>query len=195
MQTTKSGVVATLGTATIVATLTLAGGTPASAAPVGSITNSQAKASCWADLSTGQSLCVPDGVDLIATVEADTGLTISMPAGLTIGGVKTSSGVASASLLTARSTSTTHLVSALYQDIHYGGSSFIMTSNSPGCKWGYPSLRAFGWNDRASSFRSFGGCVTALYKNDNFKGRRIGFSSHRSSLGSMNDAASSWVAR
>jgi hypothetical protein len=193
MRTIQSGIVAALGTAAIVATLTLAGGTVASAAPTAPTSSSQAKASCWAALSTGQSICVPDGVNLIATVEADTGLTISIPAGTTIGGVKTSSSLASASHLSVQAATTTHIVSAIYQDINYGGSTFVMTADSAGCGWGIPSLGDFGWNDRASSFKSYGGCVTALYQNDNYSGTRIGFSSYKSSLGSMNDAASSWV--
>jgi hypothetical protein len=193
MRTIQSGIAAALGTAAIVATLTLAGGSVANAAATASTSSDQAKASCWADLSTGESICVPDGVDLISTVEADTGLTISIPAGTIIGGVKTSSGVASASLLSVQSTSTSHIVSAIYQDINYGGGTFFMTADSAGCDWGIPSLGAFGWNDRASSFKSYSGCVTALYQNDNYGGTRIGFSSYKSSLGSMNDAASSWA--
>ncbi len=191
MRTIQSGIAAALGTAAIVATLTLTGGAAANATTTDATSSDGAQASCWADLDTGQSLCVPDGVSLISAVEAATGQNISIPAGTVIGGVKVSSGLASAALLKTNAAAASHIVSAIYDDVSYGGGTFVMTAGS-GCDWGITSLGDFGWNDRASSFKSYDGCETALYKNTNFGGTKVGYSTNKSSLGSMNDAASSW---
>ena len=200
MRTIQSAVAATLGASAIAATLTLAGATGASAAtPDGSTAKAPAavsQASCWLDITTGQSLCVPDGVSLISRVEATTGKVISVPAGTVVGGVAVSSGVASASLLATASPQSalaSHVVSALYDDINYGGGTYLMTADAAGCDWGIASLVGAGWNDRASSFKSYGGCLTAIYQNTNYGGTRLGFATNKASFGSMNDAASSWA--
>jgi hypothetical protein len=193
MRTIQSGIAAALGTAAIVATLTLAGGSVANAASTTSTSNDQSKASCWMDITTGQSLCVPNGVDLISTVEADTGLTIVIPSGLVVGNIKMAKGVSSASLLSTNTTATSKVVSALYNDINYGGSTYLMTADGAGCDWGISNLGNFGWNDRASSFKSYSGCLTAVYKDINFGGTQLGFSANKATFGSMNDAASSWA--
>jgi hypothetical protein len=193
MRTIQSAVAAALGTAAIAATLTMAGASSASAEAPKTDTPAQAQASCWLDITTGQSLCVPDGVDLVSRVEATTGKVIALPDDTVVGGVRISSGQASASLLSTASASSAHVVSALYDDINYGGGTYLMTADAVGCDWGIASLVGAGWNDRASSFKSYGGCLTAVYKNTNYGGTRLGFSTNKASFGTMNDAASSWA--
>jgi hypothetical protein len=80
--------------------------------------------------------------------------------------------------------------SIIYDDINYGGGSLVMTASS--CTAGIPTLVTDGWNDRASSFKSYNGCLTALYQNINYGGTREGFSSSKASFGSQNDQGSSW---
>ncbi|HEY4267994.1 MAG TPA: peptidase inhibitor family I36 protein [Galbitalea sp.] len=196
MRTIQSAIAATVGASAIALTLTLAGASCASATtpnPTAAATPAAtAEASCWLDITTGQSLCVPDGVSLVATVEATTGIVITVPAGTVVGGVAVSKGLASASLLTTASAQTSHVVSALYDDINYGGGTYLMTASAAGCNWGIASLVGAGWNDRASSFKSYSGCTTAIYQNTNYGGTRLGFATNKASFGSMNDAASSW---
>jgi hypothetical protein len=197
MRTIQSAVAAALAASAIAATLTLAGASAASAItpqPVVTATGAAtSQASCWLDITTGQSLCVPDGVNLVSRVEATTGKVISVPTGTVIGGVAISSGLASASLLSTASSTASHVVSALYDNINYGGGTYLMTADAAGCDWGIASLVGAGWNDRASSFKSYGGCLTAIYQNTNYGGTRLGFATNKASFGSMNDAASSWA--
>jgi len=193
MRTIQSAIAAALGTAAIAATLTMAGATSASAAAPKAEPAAVPQASCWLDITTGQSLCVPDGVDLVSAVEATTGTIISLPDDTVVGGVRVSAGQASASLLSTQSAAASHVVSELFDDINYGGGTYLMTASSAGCDWGIASLVGAGWNDRASSFKSFDGCLTAIYKNTNYGGTRLGFSTNKASFGTMNDAASSWA--
>jgi hypothetical protein len=169
------------------------GASAASASTTDPTSDDQAQASCWMDATTGQSLCVPDGVDLVAAVEADTGVVIDIPEGTVVGGVETSSAQAKLGLLSINAATTTKIVSAIYDDINYGGGTYVMTASGAGCDWGISNLGNFGWNDRASSFKSYSGCKTALYKNINFGSTKIGFATNEASFGSMNDQGSSWA--
>ena len=77
-------------------------------------------------------------------------------------------------------------------DINYGGGTLVLTAPSSGCSWSVSNLDTYGWNDRASSFKSFAGCTTALWQDINFGGSHIGYSTNVSAFGSFNDQASSW---
>jgi hypothetical protein len=190
MRTIYTAVAAAMGTAALVATLTLAGGSAANAStPAPAPAPAPAQTSCWLDVDNGESLCVPAGVNLISTVESETGYTIDVPAGTSIGGDTVNKAQVSASLL---STNTTALValSALYDDINYGGGTYFMTGST--CGGSISNTGNAGWNDRASSFKSFHGCLTAIYQNINYGGTRLGYYSYKSSFGTMNDQASSW---
>jgi hypothetical protein len=189
MRTIKSGVAAVLGTAALVATFTIAGGSAASAATPDPSSSNDTQSSCWLDASTGASLCVPAGVNLISAVEAQTGYVIAIPAGTTVGGATVSKGQASASTLSTNS-ATVIALSALYDDVSYGGGTYLMTGTA--CGQGIANIGNAGWNDRASSFKSFNGCDTAIYKDINYGGTRLGYYSYKSSFGTMNDQASSW---
>ncbi|MDQ1543305.1 MAG: hypothetical protein QOK08_943, partial [Actinomycetota bacterium] len=122
--------------------------------------------------------------------ESETGYTIDIPAGTPVGGVKVNTAQASASLLSTNTTTTVKVLSALYDDINYGGGTYVMTGAACGGSISYTGN--VGWNDRASSFKSFNGCSTAIYQNINFGGTRFGYYSYATSFGSMNDQASSW---
>jgi hypothetical protein len=192
MNRKQSILVATLGTATMVAAFTLTGGAAANAAAPDPTSPDPSTQSCWVDVSTLQSLCVPTGDDLIAAVQDEDGVTLVAPTGTNIGGTTMTAGRQEASLLSVASTNVATIVSGIYDDVNYGGGSLFLTATSPGCAWTLPNLGSFGWNDRASSFKSFAGCRTALYQNINFGGTHVGYSTNVASLPSFNDQASSW---
>ncbi|GAA4481310.1 hypothetical protein GCM10023171_09580 [Microbacterium panaciterrae] len=147
------------------------------------------KETCWADLTTAQSLCVPTGTDLVTAVAETTGIRLVVPDGTVIGGV-----VSERSQLKTPTVATSTVTGILYDDINYGGGSFVASSSGT-CSVGsysFADLSPFGWNDRASSFRSYAGCSGAVYQNINFGGSTYGFVVNAPSLGSMNDQASSW---
>jgi hypothetical protein len=195
MHATKTGVGAALGTIALVATLTLAGGGAAQAKTV-TPNSGESAASCWIDASTMQSLCVSAGTNLLAAVSTEAGVDVSVPVGTPIGGVKTKT-IASTTALVRRglvhTAASAELISAIYDDINYGGGTYLLTSPGGNCDSGLPSLVPYGWNDRVSSFKSYDGCITALFRNTNYGGTRVGYSTNKSSLGSFNDQASSWA--
>ncbi len=193
MRKTHSIIASALGTAALVATFTLAGAGAANASTPDPTDSDSPLPSCWEDVTTGESLCVPAGQDLFAAVQQEAGVSISVPSTFSIEGVTASALRADASLSTASAASSGAAVSAIYDDINYGGGVFVMTAPSGGCSWGISSLVPYGWNDRASSFKSFSGCETAVYQNINFGGTKLGYATNKASFGSMNDAASSWA--
>jgi hypothetical protein len=191
MRVTKSGLGAAFGSIALIATFTLAGGGAANAASTSDDTD--ANYSCWIDLSTNESLCVGEGVDLIAAVAEEAGVQISVPDDMPVGGFTASRARAASTFAVANTAATKTVISAIYDDINYGGGTLVMTVNSgTGCGYGFSNINSLGWGDRASSFRSYGGCETALFKNTGYTGTKIGYSGNKSSLGSMNDQASSW---
>jgi hypothetical protein len=181
---------AILATAALVAAFSLTGAAVANAAPPGGGAASPSTDSCWIDSNTQQSLCVPAGADLLAAVQQQDGVTISVPAGAVIGGKTVTAGRAAASQLVPAGAQSSIAVSALYDDVNYGGGSIVMTGSS--CNSGIPNLGDYGWNDRASSFKSYNGCWTALWQNINYGGSHIGYAPSAPSFGSFNDQASSW---
>ena len=146
---------------------------------------------CWVDVSTKDSLCVDTGTDLIAAVVREKGIQLVVPDGTPIGGVPAK---ASAATGLTRSIQASTVTGILYDDVNYGGGSFVASSSGtcPAASYGYASLSAYGWNDRASSFRSYAGCTSAVFANDNYGGASYGYYANASSLGSLNDQASSW---
>ncbi len=192
MKRNHSIVAASLGSAALVAVFTLSGGGAAYASPPSPDATSAPLQSCWVDTSTQQSLCVPTGEDLIAAVREQDGITIDVPAGTEVSDVKiTSAHILAATTLSVTAATAVEPVSIIYDDINYGGGSFILSSGS-GCGAGLSSLVPYGWNDRASSFKSYNGCLTALYVNINYGGSHVGYSSSKASFGSLNDSGSSW---
>jgi hypothetical protein len=192
MKRKQSILMATLGTVTLAAAFTVTGTSAASAVSPDPATPDPSTQSCWVDVSTQQSLCVPTGDDLIAAVQDEAGVTIVVPTGTNVGGLTLTEGRAGAELFSPASANVATVVSGIYDDINYGGGSLFLTATSAGCSWTLPNLGTYGWNDRASSFKSFAGCKTALYQNINFGGTHVGYSTNLASFGSFNDQASSW---
>lgn len=147
---------------------------------------------CWIELDTGESLCVDAGEDLVAAV-AETGVELIVPDGTVVGGYEVERDDTAARISSSAMAST--VISILYADSNYGGSSTVMSVSSGTCAthaWGYTSLSTLGWNDRASSYRSYAGCVTAVFEHENYAGAQHGYYANASGLGVMNDRASSW---
>lgn len=192
MNRKQSILISALGTVTLVAAFTVTGAAAANASPPDPSSSDPKSQSCWLDVSTQQSLCVPTGEDLIAAVQNEAGVTLKIPTGTTVSGHVLTAGRNAAALLAPASTQVGTVVSAIYDDVNYGGGSLYLTTGGSGCNWTLTDLGTYGWNDRASSFKSFAGCRTALYQNINFGGTHVGFTTNLSSFGSFNDQASSW---
>jgi hypothetical protein len=192
MNRKQSILTTTLGTVTLVAAFAVTGGAAANASTPDPTSTDPASQSCWLDVSTQQSLCVPIGEDLIAAVQDEAGVTLVVPTGTTVGGVTVTAARKAAAAFAPASTQAATVVSGIYDDINYGGGSLFLTTPGSGCSWSLSNLGSYGWNDRASSFKSFAGCTTALYQNINFGGTHIGYSTNVASFGSFNDQASSW---
>src|ERR1700759_2252499 len=147
MKRNHSIVAGTVGTVTLVAASLLFGAGSANASepdPSGDAASSQ---SCWLDATSGQSLCVPTGEDLLSAVQEQAGVTIEIPAGASVSGnVVSNAQVLSLSTLSVNAANTVIATSIIYDDINYGGGSFVMTSQT-GCDAGISSLVPFGWND------------------------------------------------
>ena len=190
MNRKQSILAATGGTVVLVAAFTMTGGAAASASPPSSATPNPSTTSCWVDVSTQQSLCVAAGDDLIAAVQNDDGVTLVIPAGTNVGGLTVSAARSAAASLVPASAQTATVVSAIYDDINYGGGTLLLTGAS--CNSYISNLGTYGWNDRASSFKSFAGCDTALWQNISFGGTHVGYTTNDPSFGSFNDQASSW---
>ena len=191
MKRNHSIVASTVGSVVLVAAFTLSGAGAANATEPDPSPTAAPSQSCWIEATTLESLCVPTGEDLIAAVQEQDGITIDVPVGTNVSGLTISAAHSLAAQFSLAATATTEPVSIIYDDINYGGGSVIMSS-AAGCDAGIPSLVPYGWNDRASSFKSYDGCLTALYQNINYTGTREGFSSSKSSFGSQNDQGSSW---
>lgn len=192
MKRNHSIVAASVASAALAAVFTLSGGGAANASSPNPDGSAAATQSCWIDASTQQSLCVPTGDDLLAAVQNEDGITINIPAGALVSGNLVTQAQSLSATLTVGVADTTEAVSIIYDDVNYGGGSLIMTSDT-GCDAGIPSLVPLGWNDRASSFKSYNGCLTALFQNINYGGVREGYDSSKSSFGSQNDQGSSWA--
>ena len=179
-------------TSLAVVAATILGMSVAIAGPAAAAEKSESN-SCWADAVTMETLCVEPGEDLVAAVLREKGVQISAPVGTVIGGktVQESNARSQVGILSAA-------LSIIYDDINYGGGSFVMTGNNPGCtdgsSYGFVSLSAIGWRGRVSSFKSFTGCRTAVFDLEYYGGASYGYTTQASQLGAMNDKADSWRA-
>lgn len=150
--------------------------------------------SCWVSATTGESLCVEEGMDLIAEVAQEKGVQLIVPDGELVGDIKTDSA------RTARAAAVTSLaeavVSIIYDDQYFGGGSLVMSVSSGSCGAGYTysyaDLGPFGWYGRVSSFKSFAGCRTAIFSSTYFAGASYGYYVEANGVGPMNDQARSW---
>ncbi|QBE49134.1 hypothetical protein [Leucobacter triazinivorans] len=154
----------------------------------------EAGESCWYDISLDEGLCVPTGEDLIAAVAEETGARIMIPDGEWIGGRAADADKSTAGLVAPLAS---YAVSTIYDGASYGSSSYTMAVGrsatcSGGYAYGYASLSAIGWDNKASSYRSFGTCKTKLWENTDYAGSSHGYYVNATSLGAMNNKASSW---
>ncbi|MCM3658892.1 hypothetical protein M3147_16670 [Agromyces mediolanus] len=157
--------------------------------------------SCWTDVSLNESLCVPAGGDLFARVLEEKGVRIINTEEIVIGGklipAVTEAQGELASSEAAPFAATVRAI--LYDDINYGGGSHVVTA-SGGCVAGAPelviySLHGLGWGDRASSFRTYAGCVGRIYSEIGGSGATYGFTSAAPQLYALNDKGSSFGTR
>jgi hypothetical protein len=88
-----------------------------------------------------------------------------------------------------------YTLAVIYENASYGGASYVVTtSNSSLCSGFhyYWSSMPSGWNDRVSSFDAYGTCRVKFWSNTGYNGTTFGPSAGASSMGSMNDEASSF---
>jgi hypothetical protein len=149
--------------------------------------------SCWYAVDTGQSLCVKTGEDLVAAVAEEQGVRLIIPDGERVSGLKVDAR-SEAALAPAGALAST-AVSTIYDDNNYGGGSYTMSVSSGSCAttaYGFTDIGPIGWYNRVSSFKSYGGCKTAVFSSTNYGGSSTGYWTSLSSVGSMNDLAKSW---
>ncbi len=86
-------------------------------------------------------------------------------------------------------------VAVLYDGAGFGAPEFLVTegvsNNCTGWVFTVADLSQYGWNDVTSSFSGLSNCVVTLYENANFGGATAGPSGGQTSLGSMDNKASS----
>lgn len=143
---------------------------------------------CWLNLDTDEILCFDDRETLLTAVE-DTGAVLRFaPA------VEESFAASTQSFSGGFGTLAIYFLATLYADAGYSGSTLdITTGNSWMCSGTqYNGNLSGSWNDRVSSFESYGGCRTRLSTHINQGGPWYGPYTSASSLGSFNDVASSY---
>ncbi|HTL41983.1 MAG TPA: hypothetical protein VL294_10970 [Pseudolysinimonas sp.] len=95
----------------------------------------------------------------------------------------------------ARSAATTlYTLATWYENTGYGGAYFVTrSSNSALCVSGSTTLNfSSSWNNRVSSYKTWYGCAGTIYDGTSGTGSSFGPSTAASSVGSMNDKASSF---
>ncbi len=144
---------------------------------------------CWLNLDTDEMRCFEDRDTLLAAVE-DTGVELRFaPTVEESFAASTQSSFSGGVGLMA-----IYFLATLYADSGYSGSTLdITTSNSWMCSGTqYNGNLSGSWNDRVSSFESYGGCRTRLATHINQGGPWYGPFTSASSLGTFNDVASSY---
>jgi hypothetical protein len=90
----------------------------------------------------------------------------------------------------------TYLIGQLFENLNYGGDDKLITASgdcdtNSDVDYSLGSMPS-GWNDRVSSFKSYGLCATRIWENTNFGGASYGFTVNSTYVGdAMNDRASS----
>lgn len=154
--------------------------------------------SCWHDLESNQSVCVETGSGLIEAVREQTGVVLDIPDGTIIDGEVYNAEAGSSARSYDSSTSSsaalaaTTVVGTLYDDINYGGGTLVLTAPGSCGRYSFDNLGGFGWNDRASSYRTYAGCRGTAYRDNNLGGTASSTTANAPSLGSLNDQASSF---
>lgn len=160
------------------AALLMIGAAPASAADV--------DRHCWYDLETGLSGCHDTYAEVLDDLTAEAGAATSYATDGASAATASGGVVALASVA----------LGTVYEDLNYGGSSYTFTASSDcdsnaDVDWQLSSMPS-GWNDRVSSFKSFGQCATRIWADTGYSGSSYGFVANSTYVGStMNDQASS----
>lgn len=132
---------------------------------------------CWQDLESGAGGCF----DTYAEVLTDIALHAAVPRGDTADGITPLSTV---------------IIGQVFEDANYGGSSFTFTASGDcdtnvDVDWELSAMPS-GWNDRVSSFKSFGQCATKIWQDVGYGGSSYGFVVNSTYVGAtLNDQASS----
>lgn len=163
------------------------------AAPAVTISPAQAAqggSHCWFNVSTGAHSCHHTFAEVISELSGDR----VRPAD----GASTMTGRQRADIArTPRGARATYVLGTVYADTGYAtsGGTYTFTSSTdcdtnPDVDYQVAVMPA-GWNDRISSFKSYGRCATKLWENT-FSGTSYGFTVNSSYVGSgINDRASS----
>ncbi len=139
---------------------------------------------CWMDLDTGETGCY---ASFALVVDA-----------LSDGAVQVDADAATISEAqrAALAPLSTFIIGQVFEDANYGGSSFTFTASADcdtnaDVDWNVASMPT-GWNDRVTSFKSFGQCATKIWQDTNYGGASFGFVVNSTNVGAtMNDQTSS----
>ncbi|MGC4174004.1 peptidase inhibitor family I36 protein [Demequina sp.] len=148
--------------------------------------DTQGEQVCWLNADTGAFACF----DTYAEFVAASGVAPIATAPL---GPKSKSSLTSEAV--AIEPYASYYIATFYEDASYGGASVNVTSSNSTLCVGYHyygSSMPSGWNDRVSSFKGYGTCKVKLYKDAAYGGATYGPFASSSSIGSMNDEASSY---
>lgn len=149
--------------------------------------------SCWYDESLDEGVCVPTGEDLVAAVAKEANVRLEITDGSIVSARTVNIEESLEGVVAARAS---YALSTIYDGANYGGSSYTMAVGSSkmctDAAYGHSTLAEIGWNDMPSSYKSYGTCKTKLWENTNYKGSSHGYYVNASSLGTMNNKASSW---
>lgn len=171
---------ASVALAAAVLGMSIVGAAPAYAA------EEESTETCWLNLDNDVLQCFENEATFEAAVEEQTG-------GPVMTGDEAEAAAAARGGVTPMAT---YVGAIFYENINYGGASLNITTTNPGiCTavfWSnnFPA----GWDNRVSSFRSFATCKTRISENLNQGGASLGPIVNASSVGVLNDQASSyWV--
>lgn len=153
----------------------------------------QGRSHCWFNVSTGAHACHQNFAAVISDLSSDR-ITTAAEAGTMTD--RQRAGIARP-VSGAGGARATYVLGTVYADAGYAtsGGTYTFTSSSdcdtnPDVDYQVAVMPA-GWNDRISSFKSYGRCATKLWENT-FSGASYGFTVNSSYVGgAINDRASS----
>jgi hypothetical protein len=151
---------------------------------------------CWMSVSNHYSACFHSEAEVLADVRAVTGQALVYPSeGLSSGTAHGSPGASQSVSPVDATVATAYVLATIYDDQNYEGGSYTFTDTHSTTCGGYNytfDIMPGGWDNRVSSFKSYGSCKTRLSENTNQGGRSVGPVSSKAYVGdAMNDKASS----
>lgn len=147
---------------------------------------------CWGDYSSGVTSCFDSTTQMLDAIRAATGHDLVYPANTQASASSTPAPTGPTGKVSPQAA---YALATIYDDRNYGGGSYTFTdTHSTTCKdyfYNYNTMPS-GWDNRVSSFKSFGGCKTRLSENTNQGGASVGPLVNSSYVGdTLNDRASS----